>query len=166
MNTNTNSDKSTSMNKRTMIMVRINEQAEQFYAKSQTLGTLAAKSFHEVRGAEKARHRAQMTGLENIAETTLKVSDVLDYIKKQIARQQGWTRQIDGQSFGESLKSYIEGDLKTAVNRVCVSVGIGNESEQDTRERQKIYLDLVRQLIRQIVVQYEYIIAKEEGSPR
>lgn len=149
-------------NKRTMIMLRVNEEAERFYQKSQELGTIAAKSFHEVRGAEKNRHRAQMTGLENIAETTLKVSDVLDYIKKQIARRQGWTTLIDGQSFGEKLKNYIEKDLEVARNRVCVSVDIGNQKEEDQRERQKIYLDLIRQFVRQIVVQYEYFIAASE----
>lgn len=159
-------NKTTSLNKRTMIMIRVNEQAEQFYEQSQKLGILAAQSFQEVRGVEKGRHRAQMTGLENIADTTLKVSDVLDYIKKQIARRQGWTTLIDGQSFGEKLKNYIEKDLEGARNKVCASVGIGDQKEEEQRERQKIYLDLVRQFVRQIVVQYEYFIAASEGVAR
>ncbi len=81
------------MNKRTMIILRVNEQAEQFYDKSEELGTLAAQSFlEEHRRERRERHRAQMTGLENIAETTLKATDVLDYIKKQIARQPAWKK--------------------------------------------------------------------------
>ncbi len=147
------------MNKRTKILLRVNEQAESFYKKSEQLGTLAAKSFLEQHIADRReKHRAQMTGLENIAETTLKVTDVLDYIKKQIARRQGWTNER-GESFGESLKKYIEGTLKEeGVRDVCKSVGTDEQTEEGKREKQLIYLLLVRQLIRQIVVQYEYSI--------
>lgn len=150
------------LNKRMMIILRVNEQAEQFYNKSQELGNIAAQSFNEMSGAEKGRHRSQMTGLENIADTTSKVSDVLDYIKKQIARRKGWTTVIKGQRFGESLKTYIENDLKNTMNKVCESVGIRNETEDDMRDRQRIHLDLTRQLIRQIVVHYEYVLSLEE----
>lgn len=149
------------MNKRTMIMLCINEQAELFYEKSQELGLLAAQSFSEERGKERQqRHRAQMTGLENIAETTLKATDVLDYIKKQIARQEGWRDK----SFGEILKSYIENNLKADVATICASVGIDDKTEEDRRERQQIYLQLIRQFIRQIVVQYEYCVSQPERA--
>lgn len=144
-------------NKRMKIIIRVNEQAEQFYGKAQELGELAAQSFSTMSSAEKGRHRSQMKGLENIADTTFKVSDVLDYIKKQIARRKGWTTVIAGQSLGESLKTYIEKDLKSAVESVCASVGIKNATEQDARDRQRIHLDLTRQLVRQIVVHYEYM---------
>lgn len=147
------------MNRRTKIMVYVNEQADssEFYAKSQELGTLAAKSFQRQHNdARKIRHRAQMTGLENIAETTMKVTDVLDYIKKQTARQPGWTEDIGGKRFGESLKNYIEQDLKDIRDKVCNSVGIGNSNAEDKRDRQQVYLHLIRQLVRQLVVQYEY----------
>lgn len=149
-------------NKRMMIILRVNEQAEQFYDKAQKLGNIAAQSFNEMSGAEKSRHRSQMTGLENIADTTPKVSDVLDYIKKQIARRKGWTTEIKGQRFGESLKTYIEKDLRDTVDKVCNQVGIKNETEEDMRDRQRIHLDLTRQLIRQIVVHYEYVLSLEE----
>src|SRR6266704_5723884 len=106
------------MKKRIELIIRVNKEAgsEEFYQKSQDLGILAAQSFREEQGRERQqRHRAQMTGLENIAETTLKVTDVLDYVKKQIARQPGWTKTYQGKSFGESLKRYIENNLKADV---------------------------------------------------
>jgi hypothetical protein len=141
-----------------MIMLRVSEQAELFYDKSQELGILAAQSFGGERGKElqQQRHRAQMTGLENIAETTWKATDVLDYIKKQIARQAEWRNK----GFGENLKSYIEKNLKADVDTICTSVGIDNKTEEDRRERQQIYLLLIRQFIRQIVVQYEYHVSQ------
>lgn len=153
------------MNKRMMIIIQVNEQAELFYEKSQELGILAAQSFLEEHGKDRRqRHRAQMTGLENIAETTRKTTDVLDYIKKQIARQQGWKKVYDGKSFGESLKTYIENDLKAALKLVCKNIGTGENTDQDKQERREIYLLLVRQLIRQIVVQYEYHISQPERA--
>jgi hypothetical protein len=144
------------VNKRTMIILRVNEEAQGFYATSQELGELAAKTFSQESDKGLERHRSQMTGLENIAETTLKWTDVLDYIKKQMARPRGWTKVLEGKSFGESLKNYIEAELPKNVTHVCNRVHIGNESDDDKRDRQQVYLYLIRQFIRQVVVQYEY----------
>lgn len=150
------------MNKSTMIIKRVNEEAENFYERSQKLGDIAAHTFKEPQGKDRqSRHRSQLTGLENIAETTMKSSDVLDYIKKQIARQPGWTQPYGekNERFGESLKSYIEKDLKDAMGRVSKDVKIGDVTIEDKRERQHIYLLLIRQFIRQVVVQYEYAVS-------
>lgn len=147
-----------------MLLLRINEEAESFYKQSEALGQLAAQAFLEERKGDRQRkHRAQMTGLENIAETMLKVSDVLDYIKKQIARQPGWVKEYNGQQFGESLKNFIEKDFAKNVQRICKKVGNENQSEEEQRERQYIYLQLIRQCIRQLVVHYEYRIGPSEG---
>jgi hypothetical protein len=162
------------VSKRTRILILVNERAENFYAQSTALGELAAQTFLEeihYRGHgtlsskdEKTlqKHRAQLTGLENIAETTLKVADVLDYIKKQIARpdRKGWREEYEGKRFGESLKQMIERDLKGNVDYICAEIHILNESDDDRRDRQYIYLQLIRQLVRQIVVQYEYSVSE------
>lgn len=147
-----------------MIKLRVNQQAEDFYGKSDELGTLAAESFFNIQGREREKHRAQMTGLENIAETTLKATDVLDYIKKQMARERsGWTTS---HQFGEHLKKYIETGLTPAIDAVCEAVGIGNTTEEDRRDRQYVRLSLIRQLIRQVVVQYEYKVSEKERNSR
>lgn len=148
------------MNRRTMIILRVNEQAEDFYDKSLELGTLAAQSFLGVNGREQDKHQAQMTGLENIAETALKATDVLDYIKKQMARgRSGWTTT---HRFGENLKQYIETGLTPAIDAICAQIGIDSTTEQDRRDRQQVRLHLIRQLIRQVVVQYEYQVGESE----
>jgi len=166
------------MNKHTRIIVHVNEQAQKdtFYTKSEEIGKLAARAFldderkddHQKPGQNPAKdqkapdkkeldkHRSQMTSLENIAETTRKVTDVLDFIKKQIGRpnQIAWRKEYEGQRFGETLKQYIENDIKAIANDVYIDVREVNELE-----RQHIYLLLVRQCIRQIVAQYEYSIS-------
>lgn len=160
------------LNRRTRIMIDVNKEADKFYNKSQELGLLAAESFREQDSRNnKKKHRAQMTGLENIAETTMKGSDVLDYIKKQTARQPGWQKiyegrrlsevlknhqEYEGKCFGEILKNYIEKDLDEIRKSICSNIGIDNQSDEDQRDQQQVYLHLIRQLVRQIVVQYEY----------
>jgi hypothetical protein len=107
------------------------------------------------------------TGLENIAETTQKVSDVLDYIKRQTARQGGWQKEVkeyNGKRFGEILKEYIEQDLEKICDTVCGRIGIGRITDEDMHDHQQIYLQLIRQLVRQLVVHYEYEVSKPEQN--
>ena len=158
------------MKKRIELIIRVNKEAgsEEFYQKSQNLGMLAAQSFREELGRERQqRHRAQMTGLENIAETTLKVTDVLDYVKKQTARQKGWQKEVGAnkERFGESLKKCIESELTTFVNNVCTGF-IDSTTNEGKQDRQEAYLELVRQFIRQLVVRYEYEVSKVEERVR
>jgi hypothetical protein len=158
------------MNRHTELIIRVNEQAgtKEFYEKSQGLGKLAVEAFREDGGQE--RHRAQMTGLENIAETTLKVTDVQDYIKKQTGQQrvqrekeaqgQGWKKKVGphGELLGQLFIDHIENGLNTFVERACIDF-IDSATEQGKREEQKVRLELVRQFIRQLVARYEYEMA-------
>jgi hypothetical protein len=163
------------MNKRIQLIMRVNEEAgrEDFYEQSQKFGMDAIKSFKGEQNQE--RHRSQMTGLENIAETTLKVTDVLDFIKKQTAQQrgradkdgQGWKKKVgeNGELFGELLINHIKDGLTPYIDHVCLDF-IDSATEQGKRERQEVHLELVRQFIRQLVVRYEYEMALLEEKPR
>jgi len=157
------------MKKRIELITRINKQAssEEFYKKSQEIGMLAALSFQEEQERGKQRHRAQITGLENIAETTLKVTDVLDYIKRQTARQKGWQKEVGAQKerFGVALKHYIEKGLEPFVDNVCHGF-IDSTTDAGKQERQEAYLELIRQFIRQLVVQYEYQVSQVEDKTK
>jgi hypothetical protein len=167
-------------NTRTQIVLRINRCAgeEDFYAMSKEMGEFAAQIFVEpfqpsqqsAEQKEKAleKHRAQLTGLETIAETTLKVTDVLDFIKKQMARPQAYWRkpytrekaELQGKRFGEGLMSYIEGYIKQEATKICDQEVPKNKNTDEWKiEMQHIYLQLVRQFIRQIVAHYEYCVS-------
>ena len=176
------------MNTRTQIILRINRCAgdEDFYEMSKEMGEFAAQTFVEEIQEESQRHpgmspqqrektlertldkhRAQMTSLESIAETTLKVTDVLDFIKKQMARQEPWRAlytgkraDLQGKRFGEGMMSYIEGYIKQQADAICDDEVTRNRiSDEWKREQQYVYLQLVRQFIRQIVAHYEYRVA-------
>ena len=118
---------------------------DDFYNKAKELGEVASDIF----GSD---HRSQMTNLENIANSTLKVTDVLDYIKKQIARDkkcETWRKN----KFGEQLKKYIEQNICTRRREICAKL---ESVEENSPERQRIYLNLIRAFVSQLVVHYEY----------
>lgn len=158
------------MNTHIALITQVNKAAgsDAFYARSQALGLLAVRAFSDEQKSEKQeRHRSQMTGLENIAETTGKVTDVLDFIKKQTAHQkvqqehqkegQGWKKKVGakGELFGEILKNELESGLEPYIKNVCHDF-IDTTTDEGRQQRQEVYLLLIRQFIRQLVVQYEY----------
>lgn len=140
------------MNQQMKILKEIAQIADSdsFYGRAEELGEDASKAFG-------SRHRSQMTSLENIANSTLKVTDVLDYIKKQVARadkNKRWRKD----HFGARLKQYIEQDLRKQREEVCKVL---EDVEGSSIEGQRIYLHLIREFVRQFVVHYEYQTAIE-----
>ena len=163
------------MNRDMKIVREINLEAEGFYVDAKTLGNHAYQAF-------KDKSRAQLTGLESVAESSLKTSDIIDYIKKKIARSEPgkeWkaenkenpSTEETQKGFGEQLRSELEA-LSKQTERVCRNAGIvikveKGRSKQDEEaqrakmkadrwKRQEVHLRLMREFIRQMVVQYEY----------
>lgn len=150
------------MNCEMQIIYEVGLQADKHYDEAVRLGNHAAIALQ-------ARHRSQLTGLENIADSSFKTSDIFDFIKKQTARFQHWrlpdrTYQNPQQAFGERLKDYLEFELKKNVKSICEgSLGIGDEIDADKQERRRIHLMLMRQFIRQMVAQYEYRVSLDNN---
>jgi hypothetical protein len=153
------------MNEEMKIIREVSIQAENLYEEAVKLGDHAAFALT-------ARHRAQISSLESIAESTFKTSDVFDYIKKQIARFRHWQQPFPEHKdtavgFGERLKSALENDLPQKLTVVYTHLKIGNTTDEEKQERRRIYLLLIRQFIRQMAVEYEYRIspgAKKNGA--
>ena len=128
------------MNEDLRIMREVALKADAFYEKSKELGVLAASSL-------KGDKRSQITGLESICNSTVKVSDVCDFIKVRTARQEAW-RQGD---FGKQMLLFIEHDLAQRRGEVCAALSITDE-----RKKQDVYMLLIREFVRQLAAQYEY----------
>ena len=142
------------MNPEMKIIREVSIEAEDFYEQAVKLGDHAAEAL-------KARHRSQMTGLENIAESTFKTSDVFDYIKKQTARFSHWRQPFSelknsNQGFGERLKAYLENELAERCNKVCTRLPSETSPDKEKQRHRHIYLLLIRQFIRSMIVEYEY----------
>ena len=149
------------MNKDMQIIREVNIQAENFYEDAVEFGDHAAFALTKA-------HRSQMTGLENIAESTPKASDILDYIKRQTARFSYWRQSFPGErpsdeAFGERLKNYLEKELRTKRDAICNTklLNIGDKTDEEKTLRRHIYLLLIRQFIRQMAAEYEYRVSFE-----
>lgn len=134
----------------------VSRQAEMFYDEAVKLGDHAAHAF----GGSK-EHRSQMTGLETIANSTFKTTDVFDYVKKQTARHKEW-QQADTQNgspnegFGERLLKQLQSKLVGKADGIAERLDVGNIADEDKQKRRHIHLLLMRVFIRQMVVQYEF----------
>ncbi|HVB73840.1 MAG: hypothetical protein WCD86_14440 [Ktedonobacteraceae bacterium] len=134
----------------------ISNQVEIFYNEAVVLGDHAAHAF-----GGRSEHRSQMTGLETIANSTFKTSDVFDYVKKQTARHREWQQTYpDGGApndrFGERLLKQLQEDLAKKRDGIANRLSVGDKTDEDRLERRHIHLLLMREFIRKMVVQYEY----------
>jgi len=132
--------------KRMQILLEVAFEADRFYGQIQTLGNKAAEALT-------GRKRSQLTNLQGIANSALKVSEVLDYIKTQTARDKkanrdhGWHRD----DFGRTLLQFIEVTL--AQTKTSIYQRINNLTDYD---QQEIHLLLIREAVRQLTAQYEF----------
>ena len=139
------------------VIREVNTQADALYEVAKQLGDQAAEAFGE-------KHRAQITGLENIAESALKTSDIFDYIKRQTARHDHWRQG----GFGSQLLNTLEKEIATKRDAICSggNLNISNKTDAGRQERRRIYLLLMRQFIRQMAVEYEFQVSLGKGARR
>lgn len=124
---------------RMRILREVALRADGFYDQAQRLGRQAAKSLTD-------KKRAQISGLESIANCAFKTTDVFDYIKVRAARQSEW------QGWGPELLTYLSRDLRTPREAVCLALKI----DLNSAEGLEVYLLLIREFVRQLAAQYEY----------
>jgi hypothetical protein len=128
---------------RLKVMREVALRADDMQAKARELGGNAALGLTRQR-------RAQVTGLEGIANSALKTSDVLDYIKLRIARERRgeWTYG----NWGPDLLQYLGPTLGERRTDICSRLGL-DAAGIDGLE---VHLMLVREFVRQFSAEYEY----------
>lgn len=132
------------MTNRMKIVHEVALAAEGFYDKARDFGKQAATALKE-------NKRAQITGLESVANDSMKVTDVFNYIKTRTARQSEWRDQ----NFGFELLAYLEKDMGNKRNDLISKLSLA----RDTKESQEVYILLIREFVRQLAAQYEYEFA-------
>ncbi len=129
----------TSMHRTLAIRRAVALRSDQFAAKAEELGALAAQVISGTSG------RSQLTGLEAVAQGTLKIADILDYIKLRVGRQDAWRRS----DFGRQLLGYLQSEIKGKAN-------IPIQPQLTPAEQHQVTLLLMREFIRQLMAHYEY----------
>lgn len=128
------------MTDRMKIVHEIGIVAESFYDEAKKFGDGAAKVLKD--------KRAQITGLENVANNSVKVTDVFNYVKTRTARQEQWRKQ----NLGSELLNYLEKELGRKRDELLKTPSIATEM----KDSQEVYILLIREFVRQLAAQYEY----------
>jgi hypothetical protein len=133
---------------------------DKMYGKTEQLGKLAVQVFGRDRG------KAQLRNLENIANSTLKVSDVLDYIKRQTARMNEWKKQ----NFGLQMLSYVQKEIEAQKENIFENLKTETQfTQQEVKElqghegefkKQEIAMQLIRGFVKQLVIHFEWALAQ------
>lgn len=132
------------MNLQMKIAREVSLSADRFYSEAEALGQTASQALG-------TRRRAQITQLESVANSALKVSDVLDYIKRQTAKEDDWRKK----RFGPRLLSFVGDDLRQHRDGICNRLDLAG----DSFEAQEVYLHLIREFVRQLAAHFEYATA-------
>lgn len=131
--------------------VNIEVDREGFRASAKELGERAAGIFT-------GNQKSQMKNLENITNSAHKMTDVLNFIKRQTGKAKagdGWKRS----NFGQRLLEQLEMNVERKVGPICQALAFG---EGDAPGRMDIKLRLAREYIRQLVVHYEYRLGDDQ----
>ena len=123
------------------ILRQVALRADSFYAKAEQLGGRAARALSD-------KKRSQINGLEGIANSALKTSDVFDYIKVRTARQEEWRKE----NWGPDLLDYLSRDLRDQRKSICQQLNI----DANSAEGIQVHLLPIREFVRQLAAHYEY----------
>ena len=113
--------------------------------------------------------KTQIRGLETLASTTDKVSDITDWLKLRIGRDSGRDRWAQ-EGIGRDLVNELEGlrrDAKEIVDKLRVGegrVGEGNASAYpvDPDLERQVHLRLCREFLKHLAAHFEYLKAERE----
>ena len=129
--------------------IAVQTSKEEFYLKAEELGTKAAKIFTEGKG------KAQLNNLLNVVHSSTRVTDTIDYIKRQIGHG---NRGFEKDDFGNELIHFLYSELKIVRNSISSEL---KDLNLDEYQLQQIHLLLCRQFINSMVIHYNY--RQQEG---
>ncbi|MBI3013675.1 MAG: hypothetical protein HYY65_01115 [Candidatus Tectomicrobia bacterium] len=96
---------------------------------------------------------AQIRSLENLAYTTDKVSDITDFLKKQIgrdARSHGWAKE----SVGREVIAVLE-SLRQKADEI-VNDERAHAADLDADLPRRVHLDLCREFVKHLAAEFMY----------
>lgn len=134
------------MKKQTIL---IQQNAERLSPAAEMLGKIAARSF--------TNNKSQLKNLEGITLTTNNPAEVISYIKRQTARKNKEWEKL-GPKLIEHLQSNQNDSISKITDEITAKVGI-----TDRYEILQIRLGLMREMISQMIVNFEYHGAVNHG---
>lgn len=102
--------------------------------------------------------KTQIRGLETLASTTDKVSDITDWLKLRVGRdskREGWAKE----GVGRDLLTTLEG-LRTDAHKIVAKLSKSYTTDPDL-ERQ-VHLRLCREFLKHLAAHFEYLKVEQE----
>jgi len=131
------------------LLKKVSLHSDDYYEDAKPLGEIARDAFGR-------QNKAQMSNLENIANSATRVADILDFIKRQTGRSKPGSRWLK-QNFGRQLLEYLDGRLrKQAAELVSEVAAALKDSQFQTGDKQHVHILLCREFIRHLMAHYLY----------
>ncbi|NLC58656.1 MAG: hypothetical protein GX774_17625 [Armatimonadetes bacterium] len=161
------------MTPETLLAHEISRQADEFYPEAERFGAWMA--------AADGMRRAQVSQLEAIVNSALKVADVLDFLKRQTGRAKPRTtwrssspepvggtgaaaeRPAEAQILGAALIEYIQKRLVTSRDKVLQAIKEQGHEVRPERA-QEVYLALIRAFVAQAAAHYTFKAGGNSGA--
>ncbi len=139
----------TAQNLKIMREVSVQADNNDFYNRAKELGEIAARVLRE---QDENKHRSQITKLENIANNAMKVTDIINYLKKQTAKAKS-SESWKAENLGSRLIGVVEfgGILERWSQQICTTLSL-----TDPADKQHNHLLFIREFVRQLAAQYEW----------
>lgn len=157
------------MNRQLQLVRAVALVADAIYDVSTEFGARMARQISGERGL------SQIKGLEAIANSALRASDVLDYVKRQTARHNEWFDDglgVDLLAYltdGASVERYQLDNLykkRDAIDYRLRHDLAGQGTGLDATERQQVTIMLYRQFVHQIAAHYQFQRRQVGRGPR
>ena len=136
--------------RRLRLMRQVAVRADALAGQGEELGNKASASLGD-------RRRSQLTGLESIANSTFKLTDIWDYIKVRTARSEA-NKDWRANGFGTELLQFLQSNLAEHAKGIAVAERLSSEDQR------QVQLLLTREFIGQVVAHYEFACIKERGA--
>lgn len=131
------------------LLKKVSLLSDDYYEDAKPLGEIAREAFGR-------QNKAQMSNLENIANSATRVADILDFIKRQTGRSKPGIRWLR-QDFGRQLLEYLDGKLRKQAEELVGDVAAALKDPQiQTGDQQHVHILLCREFIRHLAAHYLY----------
>jgi hypothetical protein len=102
--------------------------------------------------------KTQVRGLESLACTTDKVSDITDWLKLRVGRDSSWDRWAK-EGIGRDLLAELEGLRKDAQKIVAA---LSRTYSLDADQERQVHLRLCREFLKHLAAHFEYLQTEQK----
>jgi hypothetical protein len=108
--------------------------------------------------------KTQIRGLETLASTTDKVSDITDWLKLRVGRdskREGWAKEGIGRDLVNELEG-LRNDARRIVDELRAGEGSAFAYPVDPDLERQVHLRLCREFLKHLAAHFEYLKAEQE----